>query len=186
MPRSDRQRDASRTNGQQSKGPKTPAGKARSAQNARSHGLTGRLEADPDEAAYLQKLWLRLSERFDPADKDQGSLIQIALQSELRMLRAYALIRDEVSTLLGTEQSELAQERALAAAMIREIRSTLIEATGDKSIGLTLPRALVERRGYSVPPRTLLKPRLAKLLGYAQRFRGQRDRALKKLEASRR
>lgn len=184
MSRSNRQRDASRANGRRSQGPTSEAGKARSAQNARSHGLTGRLDPHPDEADYVQTLWLRLSERFDPADAYQGPLIQIALQSELRMRRAYALLADEVSAMLGPEHSKLAKERAEAAAMVVEIQASLVEMTGDKRLGVTIPKLLAERRTSVELSRRLPKTRMLTLAGYAQRFRGQRDRALKKLEES--
>ena len=185
MSRSDRQRDASRANGQRSQGPTTEAGKARSAQNARSHGLTGKLEANPDEAAYLQNLWARLSERFDPADAYQGQLMQIALNSELRMLRAHALLKDEVAAMLGPAHSKLAQDRAKAVKMTSEIQATLIEMTGDKRMGITIPRLIAELENSVVLSRHLPKTRMSTLVRYAQRFRGQRDRALKRLEASR-
>lgn len=184
MSRSDRQRDASRVNGQHSKGPTTEAGKARSAQNARSHGLTGRLDPHPDEATYIQALWARLTERFDPEDAYDGPLIQIALQSELRMRRAYALLRDEVSAMLGPEHSKLAQDRAKAVKMTSEMQATLIEMTGDKRLGITIPRLLAELDNAVVLSRHLPKTRMSTLVRYAQRFRGQRDRALKKLEAN--
>ena len=111
--------------------------------------------------------------------------MQIALNSELRMLRAHALLKDEVAAMLGPAHSKLAQDRARAVQMTSEIQATLIEMTGDKRMGITIPRLIAEMENSVVLSRHLPKTRMSTLVRYAQRFRGQRDRALKRLEASR-
>lgn len=189
MPRSDRQRDASRANGRRSKGPVTAEGKARSAQNAKGHGLTGKLEAGTSEAAYLESLLLRLRERYDPADAYQGQLMQIALNSELRMLRTYALIRDEISATLSEKAPGPSLEKEKLTEMAQKIWSGLFEMTGDKRLDTAMPEAFVgmvwsPEPISHLPEINFPKTNLSTLVGYAQRFRGQRDRALKKLEAS--
>jgi hypothetical protein len=69
-----------------------------------------------------------------------------------------------------------AEERAL------EVQSQLIEMTGDKRLGTKIPRLIAQLEGFSIEGRQSEATKLRKLAGYAQRFRGQRDRALLKLE----
>ncbi len=182
MPRSDRQKAASRTNGQKSKGPTSTAGKSRSSRNAQAHGLTGKLEASPDEAVYLQGLWQRLADQFNPEDAGQSKLIQIALMSELRMLRAYSLIRSEVQAMLGTQASEMTKERNAANQAVSEIRAAIIAETGVGHLPISIARMVAEAQGVQIQPHRQRKTNVSTLISYAQRFRGQRDRALKKLQ----
>ena len=184
MPQSDRQSAASRSNGQKSKGPTTAAGKARSSKNARTHGLTGKLEADPEEAAYIQQLLARLSERFDVKDGNQAKRMQIALHAELRLLRVYALLESQASEMFSTEDSEDEQEQDEAARQTQELASLLMEATGQRRIRASILRMIGEDLGFQLPGGSRRKTRLSTLVVYAQRFRGQRDRALRELQAT--
>lgn len=185
MQRSERQRAASRANGQKAKGPTTAAGKAQSSKNAQTHGLTGKQEPDPNEAEYLELLWARLSARFDPTDGYQAELIQIALNAELQMLRAYALIGNHVAEMISKDDAAAEQERLEAVNQFEQLRSLLAEVTELKRVRVSIVRMLAKEFGFPLAAGRQPKTRLSTLVGYAQRFRGQRDSALKKLEATR-
>jgi hypothetical protein len=59
--------DAARTNGAKSQGPVTPDGKARSSQNARTHGLTSqRLFIAPEDKPEFQQLLDQLKNEIKP------------------------------------------------------------------------------------------------------------------------
>lgn len=162
----------------------TEAGKSKSSQNSRAHGLTGKLEADPNEAEYLRWLLIRLSDRFKPADDYTRRLIQIAILAELRRLRAYGLIRAEISRMLGVSKDDLQQETAETASVVQMIRELLRDGLGDKPMGVRLAKIVAESMGLIKSTGPGSRTPLPTLVRYAERFRGQRDRALKKLEAT--
>jgi hypothetical protein len=61
---------ASRRNGRKSSGPKTPAGKAVAARNARQHGLNLRVLADPGLAPDVDALARRITTSIVGSDDD--------------------------------------------------------------------------------------------------------------------
>ena len=73
MSRSEHQANASRANGAKSGGPKTPAGKTKSAQNARVHGLTGKIEPSNIEAHLINRLAAALKERYSRIASEQSA-----------------------------------------------------------------------------------------------------------------
>jgi len=76
-PISEAQLAANRANAQLSTGPSTPAGKAKSSQNALKHGLTGNTVLLPHEDAALYQSELQdLIETHHPATDDELRLIQ--------------------------------------------------------------------------------------------------------------
>jgi len=76
-PVSEAQLQANRANAQKSTGPSTPAGKAKSAQNALKHGLTGQTVLLPHEDPALYKSELQdLIEVHQPATDDELRLVQ--------------------------------------------------------------------------------------------------------------
>ena len=83
---------SSRANGALSKGPITPAGKARSAQNATRHGLMAKcvvLDRESREAFdYMQSEFVA---RFQPADGVELGLVEEMLSAFWRQRRAWAI-----------------------------------------------------------------------------------------------
>ena len=182
MPRSELQANASRTNGTKSSGPKTSAGKTKSAQNARIHGLTGKIEPSNIEAHLINRLAGALKERYSRIASEQSArLIDVVLTSHMRVHRTYDLIEERIIH-ANSPKSTLAQKRLATTERTLEVQSQLIEMTGDKRLGVTIPRLIARLEGFSVEGRQSEATKVLKLASYAQRFRGQRDRALLKLE----
>jgi hypothetical protein len=80
------------SNTNQSTGPKTPEGKARSAQNAITHGLNAAFAILPQEnAAAFDKLVATYRSDFKPATEHETFLIQLMAQSRWRLERIQRL-----------------------------------------------------------------------------------------------
>jgi hypothetical protein len=181
MARSDKQIEASKKNGRRGHGPITAAGKSKSSQNAKSHGLTGSIDPNEQEAQQLADLEAKLRARYsvDFAQKDE--LFSIILSSQLRMLRTYQLLDVYAARLLrgasdGDEMLGIANPLHMA---METLRHKL--GTGEA------PRSsrqdyLLGQSYLLIKNREMLKTKLTKLADYAQRYRGQRDRALIRLE----
>lgn len=86
-----------RRNGARSHGPVTAAGKARSAQNARSHGVCARtlVLTDPTESAMLAELRAVLLARWQPFDAAEAHLVEELVFTAWRQLRL-RLVEDAV------------------------------------------------------------------------------------------
>jgi len=77
-----------RANSQHSTGPRTEAGKHRSSQNARTHGLTAQSVILPteDEAAY-QQICHKFFEEYKPATATEATLVQLLADTTWRLNR---------------------------------------------------------------------------------------------------
>lgn len=91
----DRRRHANRRNAQRSTGPKTPAGKARSSQNARKHGLSIPVHVQPQFADLMRDLAASLDDTTTPLP-EPGEIQELAAAmlevSRVRSIRAQILV----------------------------------------------------------------------------------------------
>jgi hypothetical protein len=84
--------EASRTNGSKSNGPVTQTGKAASARNAQTHGLTGTTVVLAHESrAEYDALLASFTERFRPDDEMERDLIREAVNARWRLRRIEAM-----------------------------------------------------------------------------------------------
>jgi hypothetical protein len=89
---SDAQLAANRANAQHSTGPRTPAGKLASSNNARSHGLTGRVELqNPAEQLAYAQLGQRIIVEYKPCTIVEEQLAHTVLDAQWQMNCARAL-----------------------------------------------------------------------------------------------
>jgi hypothetical protein len=83
---------ANRKNAEQSTGPKTPEGKARSCRNRLSHGFSSSmLFIDSDEREQFNLLMADLHNEFKPATASEQILLEKMCQNQLLSLRACRL-----------------------------------------------------------------------------------------------
>jgi hypothetical protein len=182
--RSEKQSLASAKNGKKSRGPLSLEGRAKSAENARKHGLTGKIEDPSDnEREQIDALRARLEAWFEPKNAHQASLIERILVSTIRLERTRALITSMVEEL--AEPTSLAHAHSPLQQYMLETEQALCEMTGEKKIGVSLLRLLAEQAGFERVTKHLPSTKLDQLARYAQRFRGERDSALKKLNGIR-
>ena len=119
-PISDKQRAANRANAQRSTGPRTPEGKARSAQNARKHGFTAstfavvRLEA-LDELAHLKDDLMAVYQPVNSQELFAIERIALTQQTLLRAARLEAgLFTSALSLTLSGEEPFITMSAELA------------------------------------------------------------------------
>ena len=84
---SDRQQRANRANAKSSTGPKTAAGKARSAQNAFRHGLNVPVRSDPLLAPEIEATALRISGPYADDETMEGARRIAEAQCDLNRVR---------------------------------------------------------------------------------------------------
>ncbi len=181
MARSKKQIDASKANGKKSKGPNTVAGKSQSSQNAKSHGLTGSIVPDEQEARQLADLETKLRASYSLETPQEVALFDMVLGSQLRMTRAYHLMDVYAAQLQSGARDDVAtQGLANTLQMVKEALPNNLRT--EESHPMEWSDYLLDQSYLLIQNRQLLKTKLSKLADYAQRFRGQRDRALMRLE----
>jgi hypothetical protein len=95
----DRRQQANRRNAKRSTGPRTSAGKARSGQNARKHGLSLPVNAEPHLADLLQDLATSLEADTKPAHPvEEVRALAAAILEVLRARSVRTLIIEELAT----------------------------------------------------------------------------------------
>lgn len=185
--RTGKQAQASRANGAKSRGPSSKSGKAKSAKNSKKHGLTSsKADASEAEQAEVEELLLKLQGRYNADDPEQATLISRAVNSSLRLKRTRALITQSLEDIADPENPRRAGAKKLVYQAVIETRIHIQKIYGGDPPSYALAKAVAEKSGLiSHMPRPS-HTALNKLMRYAQRFRGERDRALSRLEAMRR
>jgi hypothetical protein len=154
---------ASRTNGAKSSGPRTAAGKEASSQNARHHGLRSARVAD-DERAWLVQLWKELCSNALPTQRSPNKQMEEIAAACLRLEGALMLF--------GTRAAELGR----LAAVFRDPHVNSEERTSVAEDQYRADAAVAA--GGQTTIETLND--LRQILRYEPRFRGQRDRAIRR------
>jgi len=138
---------AARANGAKSRGPITPEGRARSSQNALSHGLTSQLSGQlsarevtlhgEDPAAFDQ---FRASylDRFQPADQPELDLVESMALSRWRLRRIAMLEVEVFETTHFRNQVRIKNELDEDAPFNAPMGWVFMEASKGKSLNLLL------------------------------------------------
>ena len=184
--RSDVAREASRLNGARSRGPKTTAGKARSLANATKHGLRS---ARPPEVenlpAWLLDLESELCALSEPVDQQARALIDAALAASWRLQRAETMIDELMSELLNPRYTEATTVDPLEGDILEVFEAALVRFDlKDIHKNMRAIQMALRPSARFSQPKQVKSPdwqSLMVLLRYEIRFRGQRDRALRKL-----
>lgn len=184
-PRSDRRAQVSRTNGAKSRGPRSPDGKAKSAQNSKKHGLTGKLAPSGEEENAIEALIAKLSARYQADDHQQAALIDRVVTATLRLNRARTLITETLEDMAVPENPRHVANQQLVEKAIDDTNEHIRQLFGVKAPSRVLVKVVAEEAGYITQGGRQDRAALGKLIQYAQRFRGERDRALTRLEALR-
>lgn len=185
LARSKRQADTSRINGAKSHGPTSNEGKAKSSQNSKKHGLTGKIDPCAEEKEHLDEFIRKLYARYDANDARQDILIERAVTAELRLIRARALITSTLEDIADPENQRRSEIQEQVGVTIKQTRDQMQQLFGGAPPSLSLAKVVAEEAGLiEVMPRPSHSA-ISRLMRYAQRFRGERDRALKLLDKNR-
>lgn len=184
-PRSERQGQASRANGAKGRGPSSPEGKARSAQNARKHGLTGEIDPTQAEQAETEELVARLRARYPDNDPEQAMLKDRVVTATLRLNRARALITETLEGIANSKKDWRAAHKEQINKAVEDTQVLFETAFGRGQPNRSLAKFVAAQIGHITNPAPPSRASMTRLMQYARRFRGERDRALARLEAMR-
>ncbi len=108
----EKQIEASRRNGANSRGPKTPAGKARSSRNATRHGLLSKiLVLDIESQEIFDGYFKSLIKRYQPTDEFELGIVEEMAAAVWRTRRSWAIEQSTLNTRTKTYNLESGTER---------------------------------------------------------------------------
>lgn len=162
--RTEKQIQASRANGAKSKGPVTPAGKARSSQNATIHGLTANLalkaESHPEFACLAQAYF----DQHQPVGEAETHCVEILVSCHWRQNRAWfletALLDGETSRVVP---QDLEEDPGIPESTI-VARTWRLLSSGSPSLTLLMRYESEHSRGYFKALKTLSELQAARRL----------------------
>lgn len=112
----EKQIEASRRNGARSHGPKTAAGKARSARNAIRHGLLAEINVlDNESEPRFRRYFKAMIEKFQPADEIELGVVEEMAIASWKTRRAWAIENNAFNTRMKTSNLGSELDRLSAA-----------------------------------------------------------------------
>lgn len=184
-PRSEKRSQASRQNGAKSRGPSSADGKSRSAKNSRKHGLTGKINATQEEQGAVERMVAKLIARFGNDDPQVAALIERAITATLRLNRARALISEALEDIADPQNLRRTKAQTLNAALFGDVEGAMQQMQMGQPPSAILAEIVDGQTGYNPVVAHPNRAAVYRLMEYAQRFRGERDRALGRLESTR-
>ena len=141
-PRTEKQNEASRANGSQSKGPKTKEGKDISKMNAFKHGYYGEFSLLPGEShagyTHLHEAYVH---RFLPQDHSEFACVEQLVKLQWEMRRAWTDQRNSVIIRIDDQRPRFDREFHNAHSSLRITRAHQVELSNGE-FGLALDRRL--------------------------------------------
>lgn len=151
--------EAARRNGAKSRGPLSPQTRARSAQNARKHGLCAKTLLGPGESAErLQDLFDDLYEEFQPQTTSEYLLLEDLVAAAWRKLRArgfeQAFLADEVKkgNAASTREAWSQSANARNAARYEATHRRAFDTARRELLAVTLFRQALDEPESGTPP----------------------------------
>jgi hypothetical protein len=112
--RTQKQIEAARRNGAKSRGPVTPEGKARSAQNRRTHGLSGSVVVLQNEATdAFQALLDSYLELHQPANAAEANLVMHIASAQWRLQRCVSMETAALDHQMDRQRVEIDEKYAI-------------------------------------------------------------------------
>jgi hypothetical protein len=133
----------------------------------------------------VEKLIARLRARY-PGDDPQVTILKDrVVTATLRLNRARALITETLESMADTKKDWRAAQKAQIKKAIEDTQTQFESAFGRGRPNRTLAKFYAEQTGLITKTSPPSRASMTRLMQYAQRFRGERDRALVRLEVMR-
>ena len=151
--------EAARINGAKSKGPVTPEGKARSAQNAVRHGLAAQsISLSNEDRERCHAMLLEYSARLKPVGIVEEDLVEEMVDAKWRQRRAIAMANAAIDLRMDEDADEVEKKFSGIDAETRQVVAVRGLAKDDPNLLPTLHRYETSaRRAYHKALRTLLE-----------------------------
>jgi hypothetical protein len=99
--------ESARINGSKSRGPKTPAGKAKSSQNAIKHGIFAQVIVLRNENADLfEELTQDYVRRFEPRDEVELAIVEQMIAATWRLSRCWSMQAQTMNLEMDRDQDD--------------------------------------------------------------------------------
>src|SRR5277367_4588650 len=102
--------ETTRINGAKSRGPVTPAGKARSSANSRRHGLTASALLDGDSDEHFRLLLADFMDQFQPQTGVETDLVEVMAIARWRLRRLLAIETHQFDLEMIRRQEEIDED----------------------------------------------------------------------------